>query len=663
MADRENRGTPEQQRAETLRAASVIPETWRDEDNSVEVEFSAGARVLKYDYRAGELYWEELPLSGMDLSELNAGAHVLRSHARDMYQDLRTDVDPLDLILGSVVLGTARIEGDRAVARVMLSDQPSDAEAVAKIRSGVIRKWSYGYDKNGQPVLSIDPETGYQVRTWASHTPTEISPVPVPADAGTGTRSNQPAQQEDPMADPKKTEPVVEPTPVPTPTPIVSNEEAIRAARAEGASAEMQRQTDIRGIAGKLHLDDEAFRSHLADAKCTVEAFRAHAIDLVAERSDADPTHPQHSGIQPGGQDETGTRVKALSSALEVRMGLPPEGDILAHTPDLRGASVQDIASACLQLAGVNTRGRTRQELAEMALHSGTRAGAHSTSDFPYLTANVLNKVLAAERDVIPEYRWFEQIAARNDFSDFKARSYVDLKGMGLLPIILEGGEYESITIAEGRESMIAVKRGAEFPLTMELMVNDDLGGLLRLVRKFGRSSTITQSAICAALLSLQTMSDGELVCSLAHSNLSSSGGAPDVDKLDELDGFMRDQTDGNGEVVGMAMRYLLLPGTWRKVTEQLFSSQYKPTASTSALTVDIPKERRLYIPSLAGTNPWYGATGDTSAFEYGYLRGDGGPVVTNYQEAKSDSLIYHGRLVFGAGIIDEQAFASNPGA
>jgi len=625
---------------ETMRSASTRPETWDESDNSVEVCFSTGARCRKRDRITGEVYLEDLPLDGMDLSELNQGAHVLRAH----------DTWGLESILGSVVPGSARIEGGEALARVRLSTTPSDAEITSKIKTGIVRKWSYGYARVGDPVISFDEAEGCQVRTWAVHKPYEISPVPVPADSGTGTRSRE--SKEDIVKDQT---PVVETT--------KTDEDALRQARIEGARLEAARQAEIRKIASKVRLGETDIRALLDDPAVDVTAARERILDMVAERDAAVETHPQHSGVTAGGRDEGDTRIRAISAALDVRMGVAKDAELPEYARDLRGARLLDLAAARLEMSGIRTRGRTPTEVAEMALHSGTRAGAHTTSDFPLLTANSLQKVLVAQRDILADYRWFERIAARNDFSDFKARSYVRLSGLGVLPEVPEGMEYGSVTMGEGREQASAVKFGAEFPLTLELMVNDDLGGFLRLVRAFGRSAIITASRQCALLLSTpQTMADGIALFHADHANLSTSGGAPDVDKLAELDGFLRAQTDGAGEVIGLPGAYLLLPGTWRKATEQLFSPQYRPTTAANALTVDIPTDRRLYVPSFTGKS-YYMATGDPSAFEYGYLAGEGGPVVTSYQRETSDALVYHGRMVFGCRVLDHRAFACNPGA
>ena len=49
--------------------------------DTIEVIWSTGAQVRRYDFWEGEEFYESLDLAGADLTRLNAGAPVLNSHA------------------------------------------------------------------------------------------------------------------------------------------------------------------------------------------------------------------------------------------------------------------------------------------------------------------------------------------------------------------------------------------------------------------------------------------------------------------------------------------------------------------------------------------------------------------------------------------------------
>lgn len=87
-----------------------------------------------------------------------------------------------------MVPGTAKIEGGRGVATVLLSKARGVADTVQKILEGVIRNISVGYWLH--KVVKTEADDGsvarHDVVDWE---PLEISAVPVPADAGSQIRS------------------------------------------------------------------------------------------------------------------------------------------------------------------------------------------------------------------------------------------------------------------------------------------------------------------------------------------------------------------------------------------------------------------------------------------------------------------------------------------
>ena len=432
-----------------------------------------------------------------------------------------------------------------------------------------------------------------------------------------------------------------------------TNDEALRAAREEGAKAEAGRQNEIRAIAQKVRLADVDVSKMLADPTVSVSDARGLMLDLVAERSNSTEIRGQVQVTR----DEGDTRLSGIVAALEHRAGLTKELPAVAR--DLRGSTLIDLASARLSMDGVNVRGMGRQEIAHLA----TRAPAgHTSSDFPLVLAGVANKVLQAAFAASPDYHWFERIGTRNDFSDYKTRYLPNLKGLGVLPTVVEGAEYQGVTTGEYRESVTPLKKGAEFRLTKEMVSNDDLGAFVRMPREFGEAAIRTASSMCLTAVESQVMGDGKALYHADHDNLGTTGGAPDIDKLAELDQLLRDQTDGNGAVVGRPATFLFAPTTLRKKIEQLFSQNWVTDDPTEVLIVGLDAGNRVYIPGMSGT-AYYLGTGDQGAFEFGYLAEEGGPVVSKYPDFNSDSVIFHATMTFGACVAKWQGFAKNPGA
>ena len=176
MAEKQVR-LPQFGRDATVRAGSF------DQDaNTVEIVWTTGASVRRYDYWDGTEYDEVLSLDpgAVRLDRLNLGAPFLDTHCSY----------GLDNVIGSVVPGSAKIEDGRGLATILLSKAPGVADTVQKIREGVIRNISVGYWIH--KVEKADGEDGKIARwTVTDWEPLEISAVPIPADPGSQVRSEQ----------------------------------------------------------------------------------------------------------------------------------------------------------------------------------------------------------------------------------------------------------------------------------------------------------------------------------------------------------------------------------------------------------------------------------------------------------------------------------------
>jgi phage head maturation protease len=169
-----------QQLPRETRSVEVRAGSFDEAANTVDIIWTTGAAVRRYDYRSGTSYDEVLDLSpgAVRLERLNAGAPILNAHGQyDLSQ-----------VIGAVVPGTAKIEGGRGLATVLLSRAAGDADIVGKIRDGVIRNWSAGYIRHEIEKIEGDDGTPgtWRVIDWE---PCEISAVPIPADPGAQTRT------------------------------------------------------------------------------------------------------------------------------------------------------------------------------------------------------------------------------------------------------------------------------------------------------------------------------------------------------------------------------------------------------------------------------------------------------------------------------------------
>lgn len=165
------------------RDAEVRAASFREEDNSVEVVWTTGATGRRVTWYDGE-FDEELIVSqnAVRMDRLNSGAPFLDTHNRWS----------LDDVIGSVLRGSAKIEGGKGIARIVLSKAEGVADRVAKVIEGTVSNISVGYRIHA--VEKTEREGHVPLHRVIDWEPFELSAVPIPFDPGAQVRS---AKQDD----------------------------------------------------------------------------------------------------------------------------------------------------------------------------------------------------------------------------------------------------------------------------------------------------------------------------------------------------------------------------------------------------------------------------------------------------------------------------------
>lgn len=163
------------------RDIEIRASSFEDASNSVEVIWTTGATVRRFDWREENFYDEELVVgpANVRLDRLNNGAPLLDTH----------NDGSLKSVIGTVVPGSAELRGGRGFARVALSVANEHSGIVANIKAGVIRSISVGYRIHSiQKIENAGVTAIWRVIDWE---PLELSAVPVPADTGAQIRSDK----------------------------------------------------------------------------------------------------------------------------------------------------------------------------------------------------------------------------------------------------------------------------------------------------------------------------------------------------------------------------------------------------------------------------------------------------------------------------------------
>jgi hypothetical protein len=148
-------------------------------------------------------------------------------------------------------------------------------------------------------------------------------------------------------------------------------------------------------------------------------------------------------------EDEGDKRRDAIVASLMARAGVAtPEQRKHINANPFRAMRLTEIARASLQRAGIRTEGMDQMGMVAAAF-------TQSTSDFPVLLENTMNKTLQAAYAVAPD-TW-SRFCARGTVSDFRAHNRYRVGSLGNLQVVNELGEFTNMTIPDGEKSSISV--------------------------------------------------------------------------------------------------------------------------------------------------------------------------------------------------------------
>lgn len=687
--------------------AEIRATSFNEDDNTIDVIFSTGAKVRRYSWSEGP-YDEELEVSdkSVRLERLNLGAPFLDTH--DSYR--------VRSMLGSVVPGSAYIKDGKGHAKVALSRREEVKGAVQDIRDGILRNVSVGYRYH--KVEKIEGQEGdpalWRVVDWE---PLEISAVPVPADPGAQIRSD-PRERGVPMhsceiVEQKRVEPEAPPAPAasaaapettqatetetaaddraddegdndmaranentgtapaPVTAPAAPDADAIRA-------AERTRTIEINALGDKFGHADLA-RKAVADG-IGVDEFRASLLEKMASKE------PVISGGSPNtvdGPANAAKRAEATANALLHRSD-PGRFKLEDDAREFRGMSLVELARENLEAHGVSTRGMSKMAIAERALTMAIvdqdairiGAGLHSTSDFPTILANVANKTLRAGYEAAPQT--FRAFTRETTVPDFKTVSRGQLGEAPAFEKVNEHGEFKYGTLGEAGESYNIATYGKIVGITRQVIINDDLGAFTRIPRAFGVSAANLESdLVWAQILMNPVMGDGVTLFHATHGNLATAGGVS-ATTMAAAFSAMRLQKGMDGKTfLNVRPKYLAVPINVLMTASQLFAPLVP--ATTAATVPEYIKQGIEIIsePRLDGgfTDPASGTViaGNTfnwfiiadpavmDTVELAYLEGNRGVYTETRQGFNIDGVEIKVRLDAGAKVIDWRAFLKNP--
>lgn len=690
--------------------AALDPQTYNADERSVEVVWSTGAKVLRRTF--AENFYEELSMNPehIRMERLNAGAPVLDTHNR---WSVRTQLG---------VVERAWVENGEGRALLRFSQREDVEPVLQDVADGIVRNVSVGYRIwKAERIESADEEIPtVRAVDWE---PQEISFTPVQADVGSQVRSddndgsyevaiiNQ--RQDDSMneKDRKRLKALLGKADLTDeerselqdlqtraeeagvdiaelreesddtsrrnqpsnngprqPAPQADPAEARRAAE-QAVAAERQRIFDIRTAVRSAGLDG-SFADPLIQEGKSIDQAREAIIDHLAEQ---DPNRNGGSQVRVG-TDERDKARGVMEDALILRADpgvsdeeIKPEQRSAAR--EFRGLDLVDFARKSLSFAGINTSGMSKREVAETALGVRSAVGYHTTSDFPILLGNTINRTLRREYD--KAVRTFTTWARRTTISDFREVTRAQAGDVSPLEQVKENGEYKYASMGEAKEVYSLSKYGRIIPVSWEVIINDDLDFLSRLPQKFAARAATKQSEIVyGILIDNPEMGDGTALFHSNHGNLAGSGTAISIDSLGAARAAMRKQKAlgdqrkkaSDGDYINVIPRYLIVGPDNEQLALQFLSGAYNPD-NPAQINPWSQLMSPVVDPHVAG-NAWYVAAdpGQVDTVEFAFLEGEDELFTEQRWGFEVDGLEVKVRMVFAAKAIDWRGLYKNPG-
>lgn len=682
-ADQQTRDMPVQ-----TRAAQLVPATFNEAENTVDVVWTQGASVRRFDYWNERPYDEQLDVTpeAVDMARFEAGTvQVLDNHRA---------YGGVSAILGVATRGW--IEGGEGRATLRLSQRPELAGIVADIRAGIIRAISFGYSVERYEITRAQDRTDgvnvdlYRAARW---TPKEISFVTVPADGNAGTRGEPPTSQtrasqqagtpcefvraaaHSPATQEQRMPQLNEQgaggdagTPQPN-NPTAQNRGAMPAP-AGGAqpvpsgNADATRAADIIGLCTRHNAPQLA--EQLVRDGATLDQARAAILDQMDTR---DQQRRGGSSVVQTVRDEHDVRMEGMGEAIAHRMD--PAAQLTDNGRQYRGLSLVEMARESLSSRGISTRGLSRNQIASLAF-SVRAAGMHTTGDFPSLLGGVGARRLRSAYDTAPStFQLWARRAA--NLPDFRIVNVLAVGGAPELKKLNEAGEYTYGTISEDATGYRAFSYGRAIAMTRHMFVNDDLGAFDRLLTRFGESARrLENRLVYDQLTSNPRMQDGKALFHADHGNLQpGAGSALSLEALRAARGAMRKQKDLDGKTpLNLRPAYLIVPSDLETLAYQLTSANYTP-AKQGDINEFAAGGRTAVEPIVeplldeVSDDAWYMAAsaGQIDTVEFAYVDGSEGVRTETFASEDIDGVKVRATLDFAAKVIDWKGLQKSAGA
>jgi len=587
----------------------------------------------RYSWDMGE-FVERLDISGANMDRLNT---FFKNHNRDV-----------DAAIGRVE--NKRLDGTSLLADVVFDKSGEDIKR--KFENGTLTDVSIGYSINKYEVEERKGEP--DMVTVTDFDIFELSAVGIGFDQGakyTGRESQQTEQGEIMLKElmerlakleGKSKRSDEENTEIRSLQSQINAEREKETAALKAENLELSRKQEIINIA-KSYNPSDTLRTQFEEKGTGSEFMRA----ILDERASTQPSVP---ATVAGDDNKRADMLDAMSDAIALRSGATlsnPHKDVA----EFRGASILDMAKRVTDSGGYD-----RNTIASRAM---------STSDFPQLLINAGNRIL--EQSFDEQSSTYQGWVKEVDVADFRTMTDITMGNTGVLSEIQENGEFKEKQITEASEDWKIKSYGAEFILTRQMIINDDLGAFTSLQNEFGRMAKRTANKLTYNMLqrtgafSSYKMKDGKPIFDSAHKNLGTAAKL-NATSLEAARTAIRRQKSANGNALNIMPKYLIIAPEQEITARTLLSSVASTEANTNAGVINpFYNMLQIIVDAELPSGAWYLA-GDSRTLKVGYLSGSGRRPIVQIDTQSLTRTVFKGVFDFGVMAEDHRALYKTPG-
>ncbi len=325
-------------------------------------------------------------------------------------------------------------------------------------------------------------------------------------------------------------------------------------------------------------------------------------------------------------------------------------------------------------------------------LHEYRIREAMTTSDFPYLFGDVL------DRQVLAQYKATESNWKKYVKTSTVPRIYPQIGGYRFaitggdqrLDLVAEKGEYLASDRDEARYTLYVYKYGRQFDISWETMINDDLDALKDTPMRFAKAALRTEqyTVINQYADDIGTHGASNLYDNATANEINGSTALLTIANLEAGLEAMAGWRDAGGSPIYNRAKFLVVPPALEMTARQILTSATKVWSDNAAGPVAYPTNNVVaqmglelivepwlpIVDTSNGATAWYlfANPSDIAALEAGYLRGHerpeicmkasdkvtvgGGSINPMSGDFATDNVFYRVRHVFGIVELDWRA-------